>query len=98
MMTKFCSVKNNKINKNVKKNIFGKYKVRKKHDPFKFAAGMENLGAGEILVNSIDNDGMMRGYDLSLVRKMTESVSIPVIACGGAGSKQTVRRKLIKSP
>lgn len=47
---------------------------------------MEDLGAGEIIINSIDNDGMMRGYDLDLIREVSESVSIPVIACGGAGN------------
>ncbi len=46
------------------------------------------LGAGEILLNSIDNDGVMRGYDLELIRLVSNAVSIPVIACGGAGKLQ----------
>jgi cyclase len=46
---------------------------------------MEKMGAGEILLNSIDRDGTMVGYDLDLIQSVTKSVSIPVIACGGAG-------------
>jgi cyclase len=46
---------------------------------------MERMGAGEILLNSIDRDGTMAGYDLELIQWVTKSVSIPVIACGGAG-------------
>jgi imidazole glycerol-phosphate synthase subunit HisF len=44
----------------------------------------ESLGAGELLVNSVDLDGRMEGYDLALVRTVSEAVGIPVIACGGA--------------
>jgi cyclase len=47
---------------------------------------MESAGAGEILLNSIDRDGTMQGYDIALVRTVSQSVNIPVIACGGAGS------------
>ena len=46
---------------------------------------MENMGAGEILINSIDREGTMQGYDIDLIKKVAESVSIPVIVCGGAG-------------
>jgi cyclase len=45
----------------------------------------EGLGAGEILVTSIDRDGSKRGYDLDLIRMTADSVRIPVIACGGVG-------------
>jgi cyclase len=55
-------------------------------DPVRFARDMESAGAGEILLNSVDRDGSMRGYDLELVRAVSQSVNIPVIACGGAGS------------
>ncbi len=55
-------------------------------DPVEMAKKAEDLGAGEILLNSITNDGMMEGYDLKLIRAVSESVNIPVIACGGAGS------------
>lgn len=49
------------------------------------ARKMEEMGAGEILLNSVDNDGAMSGYDLELIKEVSESVNIPVIACGGAG-------------
>lgn len=48
----------------------------------------EKLGAGEILLNSIDKDGTKEGYDLELTREISESVNIPVIASGGAGNPQ----------
>lgn len=77
----------------IKKNIWGKYKVYtdngKKNsdwDPVEFAIHCQKKGAGEILLNSIDHDGTYTGYDLELIKKVTSSVSIPVIACGGAGS------------
>ena len=47
---------------------------------------MEQLGAGELLVTSIDNDGTKRGYDLELTRRVARSVRMPVIASGGCGS------------
>ncbi len=50
-----------------------------------YASKLERMGAGEILLNSIDNDGVMGGYDLELIASVSEAVSIPVIACGGAG-------------
>lgn len=46
----------------------------------------EASGAGEIFINSIDNDGTMEGYDIELIRQVSENVSVPVIACGGAGN------------
>lgn len=65
-----------------------------KYSPVELAKIAEQLGVGEILLNSIDNDGMMEGYDLDLVRTVVESVSVPVIACGGAGSLEDVRKVL----
>lgn len=47
---------------------------------------MAGMGAGEILLNSIDRDGMMQGYDLDLIRLVADRINIPVIACGGAGN------------
>lgn len=55
-------------------------------NPAEFARRAEDLGAGEIVVNSIDRDGMMQGYDLDLVRVVRESVTLPVTVLGGAGS------------
>jgi cyclase len=57
-----------------------------KKDPVQFAVEAEKKGAGEILLTSIDRDGTMQGYDIEIIRKVTEAVSIPVIASGGAGS------------
>ena len=52
---------------------------------------MESLGAGEIMVNSIDNDGTMTGYDLDLISEVRESVTLPITALGGAGSLDDIR-------
>ncbi len=54
-------------------------------DPLSLARKVESLGAGEILLTSIDRDGSMTGYDVELTRPVAEAVSIPVIASGGAG-------------
>ena len=49
---------------------------------------MDGLGAGEILLTSMDCDGTKAGYDIELTRLVSENVSIPVIASGGAGTKE----------
>lgn len=54
-------------------------------NPAQLAQEMEALGAGEIMITSIDNDGLMTGYDVPLTRMIADLVDIPVIACGGAG-------------
>lgn len=79
----------------VKKNLWGKYEIytyggRKATglDPVKVAIQMQRLGAGELFINSIDRDGTMRGYDIELISKLSCEVSIPIIACGGAGNLQ----------
>ena len=59
-----------------------------KVDPVGFAARAEREGAGELLVNSIDRDGTMSGYDTRLLKAVTDAVRVPVIACGGAGTLQ----------
>lgn len=77
----------------VKKNIWGRYEVmtlcgtrNTKSDPVEYALLMEKAGAGEILLTSIDREGTWSGLDLELVKKVATSVTIPVIAHGGAGS------------
>lgn len=54
-------------------------------NPVEYVKMIEDEGAGEILINSIDRDGMMTGYDLELINSVSKAVKLPVIACGGAG-------------
>ena len=54
-------------------------------NPVEWSKKVESLGAGEILLNSIDRDGMRKGYDIDLLKMVSENVKIPVIACGGVG-------------
>ena len=77
----------------VRRKLFGRYevcihsgKVGTGMDPLEYARRMEALGVGEIFLNAIDRDGMMQGYDIELIAKVTAAVGIPVIASGGAGS------------
>ena len=49
---------------------------------------MERMGAGELLLNSVDGDGTMQRYDIDLLREVCSAVGIPVIACGGGGNLQ----------
>lgn len=81
----------------VKKNFWGHYevwshagKVNTKKNPVEWAAELEQLGAGEILLTSIDREGTWSGFDVSLVKKVTEVVNIPVIAHGGAGKLEHI--------
>ena len=57
-------------------------------DAVEWSRRVEELGAGEILLTSMDRDGTKKGYDIELTRKIAESVNIPVIASGGAGKKE----------
>lgn len=75
------------------RQIDGKYMVMRDggRNPTDYQVGdwvrlVQAKGAGEILVNSIDRDGMKNGFDIPLLRVVCESVSLPVIACGGAGT------------
>ena len=63
-------------------------RVDMKMDAIEWAMKAESLGAGEILLTSMDCDGVKRGYDVELTRIISENVSIPVIASGGAGKKE----------
>jgi imidazole glycerol-phosphate synthase subunit HisF len=60
-------------------------------EPALFAVEAERHGAGELLVTAIDRDGTMQGYDLELVRRVSDAVGVPVIACGGARSIADLR-------
>ena len=59
-------------------------------NPVDFAKRSEALGAGEVVVNSIDQDGVMKGYDLNLITQIRESISLPMTALGGAGSLKDI--------
>lgn len=61
-------------------------KVATGKEPVIWAQELERLGVGEIIVTSIDRDGTMQGYELGIIKKITASVDIPVIASGGAGN------------
>jgi len=83
------------VSMDVKKNFLGKYEIFTRSgkkgtglDPVKYAVEMEKLGAGELFINSIDRDGTMQGYDVDLIKRVTDVSSIPVVACGGAGKLQ----------
>jgi cyclase len=64
--------------------------------PVELAREVESLGAGEILLTSIDRDGTMEGYDLELIRQVSDAVSIPVIASGGAGNYEHMAQALLE--
>jgi cyclase len=65
-------------------------------DAVAWAVRAVELGAGEIVVNSIDADGTQAGYDLELLRAISESVTIPVVASGGAGNMKDMYDAIIK--
>jgi imidazole glycerol-phosphate synthase subunit HisF len=80
-----------------KKNLFGKYHVygcsgTKKYNlnPLELANEMMNEGAGELLLTSIDREGTWKGFDVQLTKQITESINLPVIANGGAGSVEDI--------
>lgn len=83
------------ISIDVKRDIFGHYSCRafggrknKRISPRDFVLKMQEYGAGEILINAIEADGTMQGYDIQLIKEITSIVDIPVIACGGAGKME----------
>jgi cyclase len=82
----------------VKKDLLGHYRVRTcagkratGRSPVEWAQELEALGAGEILLTSIDREGTWQGFDVDLVRQVTDAVAIPVIAHGGAGNVAHLR-------
>jgi len=86
----------------VKKDVFRRHIVyvmggtkNTGKNPTEYAIEAEENGAGEILLNSIDRDGTMEGYDTEMLKKVTGSVKIPVIACGGAGKIEDFRSAII---
>ena len=65
-------------------------------DAIKFAKQMEEYGAGELLVTSMDRDGTQKGYDIDLMKKISEKVNIPVIASGGVGNLDHLAEGIIQ--
>lgn len=87
----------------VKKKVFGGYELYTHNgkkatgvNPLKLAAEMQQLGAGEIIINSIDQDGSMNGYDMSLIEKVAGVTSLPLTVLGGAGSLQDIEKVIEK--
>lgn len=79
----------------IRKRRFGGYEVYTHNgtrnagiDPVQFAVKAEALGAGEVVVNSIDRDGLMNGYDLKLLERIRSKISVPMTVLGGAGKLQ----------
>ncbi len=80
------------ISVDVKKTLFGQYKIfnassqsYSKTPLLDWVKQVEDLGAGELLLTSVERDGTMKGFDLSLIQKVASHISIPLIASGGAG-------------
>ncbi len=87
----------------VKKKFFGGYEVvthnGKKstgRDPVEMAALFQQKGAGEIVINSVDQDGMMKGFDLDLAAKVRKTITVPLTNLGGAGSLDDIGSLIAK--
>ncbi len=88
----------------VKKKLFGGYeiythngKIKTNTDLFNFVREAQKLGAGEIIINSIDRDGTMKGYDLDLINKVRGETSLPITVLGGAGSLEDIEKIIDKN-
>jgi cyclase len=87
----------------IKKKLLGGYEIYTHNgkkstgiDPIKFAKELEQLGAGELIINSIDQDGVMKGYDMNLIDKIAEAITIPLTVLGGAGSITDIEKVIDK--
>ena len=86
-----------------KKKLFGGYDIythngtkKSKWNLFDFIAKLEEIGIGEIVINSIDNDGLMQGYDISLLESVREKCTMPITVLGGAGSLEDIKKMISK--
>lgn len=84
-----------------KPDLMRKYKVytrsgtnNTRQTPGEFAKKMEDAGAGEIIVNAINKDGTWEGYDIGLIKTVSDSVKVPVVACGGASGMEDFRKAI----
>jgi cyclase len=87
----------------VKKKMFGGYEVYTHNgkkatgkNPIELVREFQKLGAGEIVINSIDNDGVMKGYDLDLIEKVRKEISLPLTVLGGAGNLEDIGKLISK--
>jgi cyclase len=87
----------------VKKKLLGGYEVYINNgrkgtgkNPIQFAKHLQDLGVGEIVINSIDQDGQMKGYDMNLIQKIREVLHIPLTVLGGAGSLDDIKSVIDK--
>jgi cyclase len=87
----------------VKKKLFGGYEVYTHNgkkatgkSPFELIKEFEKLGAGEIVINSIDKDGEMKGYDLKLIEAARKETTLPLTAIGGAGTLEDIGQLISK--
>ena len=89
------------VSVDVQKTLFGKHQVyshskikHKQVDLFQFVRDAEIAGAGEIMVNAVDRDGMMTGYDLKLVQQISSVLTVPLVIAGGAGNLKHLREAI----
>ena len=86
------------VSLDIKKNFFGNYELYSHSNDksiklryLELIQKVEDLGAGEIIINSVDRDGTKSGYDLELLKKATDKVNVPVVACGGAANLEQMK-------
>ncbi len=86
-----------------KRKFFERYEVYTNNgtqntgiNPVEFSKKLEELGAGEIVINSIDNDGLMCGYDFNLIDKIRDKINIPLTVIGGAGSFDDLKKLIAR--
>jgi imidazole glycerol-phosphate synthase subunit HisF len=87
----------------IKKKLLGGYEIVVNNgkkgtgkNPFEFIEQLKKLGAGELVINSIDNDGLMKGYDLPLLEKVRPLTTLPLTVLGGAGSLNDIAQLINK--
>ena len=90
------------VSMDVKKSFTGKYqvytnsgKINTKLDPVEHAKRMEQLGAGELIVCSVDREGTDKGYDHVLIERVSSAVNIPIVVSGGAGNMQHLKNAVM---
>lgn len=88
----------------VKKKLLGGYEIYTHNgkkstgiSPIKFAKIAQKSGAGEVIINSIDNDGMMNGFDMNIIAKVREEITIPLTVLGGAGNLEDIKKVILKN-